>query len=336
MIRGAVAVAALLAACATATPLPANVRAVDRYGTTRLSADELRRALGATFDRYLVAEKDDERKTLSTELKARLVELGFAWGRVSRITYFRQPKNETYVTIDVVEPADRERRMPFGAAPDEDLPDVDGLAAAWDAYETKTLELLGAHALPSEYVPCNAFHCLVGFRHADLAPYGTLFDERVPARRAELLRLLHRAKDEDRRAAAAYLIAHLHDGNEVVAELMPALRDPSSAVRNNAMRVLQDIAHHHPEIAIPVEPVFAALDYPETTDRNKALAIVDGLAERPENRAAIRAHGRVLLALLALEQPNNHDFAYTILKKVSGESFGERDVAAWERWLSQR
>jgi hypothetical protein len=322
----------LLAACASA-PRP-DVRAVDRYGTTRLTADELRRALEPTFDRYLVAEKDEERKSLSTQLKARLVELGFAWGRVSRITYFRQPKNETYVTIDVVEPADRERRMPFAAAPDEDLADVDGLAAAWNAYEAKALQLLTAHALPNEYVPCNAFHCLVGFRHPDLASYGKLFDEKVPARRAELIALLHRAKDEDRRAAAAYLIAHLQDGNEVVAELMPALRDPSSAVRNNAMRVLQDIAHHHPEIAIPVEPVFAALDYPETTDRNKALAIVDGLADRPENAAAIRAHGRLLVALLALEQPNNHDFAYGILKKVSGQDFGERDVAAWERWLA--
>ena len=299
-----------------------------------MSADELRRALGAPFDRWLVAEKDEERKALSERLKARLVELGFAWGRVSRIIYFRQPKNETYVTIDVVEPADRARRMPFDAPPTEDLPDVDGLAAAWDAYEAKGLELLRTHAMAPRRVECNAFHCLFGFDHPDLARYGTLFAERVPARRAELLRILHRAKDEDRRAAAAFLIAHLPDGNEVVAELLPALHDPSAVVRNNAMRVLQAIAHDHGEIAIPIEPALAALDYPETSDRNKALAIVDGLAERPESRAAIRAHGRVLLALLALEQPNNHDYAYSILKKVSGQSFGERDYTTWEHWLA--
>jgi hypothetical protein len=311
------------------------VRAVDRYGTSRLTADELRRALGAIFDAYLVAEKDDERKALGAKLKARFVELGFAWGRVSAITYFRPAGNQTYVTLDVVEPADRERRMSFDAPPTEDLPDVDGLAAAWDAYEAKGLELLRTHAMPPQRVECGAFHCLFGFEHPELAKYGALFAEHVPARRAELLGLLHRAKDDDRRAAAAFLIAHLHDGNEVVAELLPALRDPSAGVRNNAMRVLQDIAHNHAEIAVPVEPALAALDYPETSDRNKALAIVDGLADRPENRAAIVRHGRVLLALLALEQPNNHDFAYSILKKVSGESFGERDYAAWGQWLAR-
>ena len=61
--------------------------------------------------------------------------------------------------------------------------------------------------------------------------------------------------------------------------------------------------------------------------------MVDAVADRPEHRAAILARGRELLELLRLEQPNNHDFAWSILKKVSGQSFGERDVAAWQRWL---
>jgi hypothetical protein len=41
------------------------------------------------------------------------------------------------------------------------------------------------------------------------------------------------------------------------------------------------------------------------------------------------------LRLLKLEQPNNHDPAYRILRTVSGENFGERDYAAWERWAAQ-
>ncbi len=44
--------------------------------------------------------------------------------------------------------------------------------------------------------------------------------------------------------------------------------------------------------------------------------------------------GATLLAMLRLQQPNNHDFAYSILKRISGQSFGERDYAAWEAWLS--
>ena len=53
--------------------------------------------------------------------------------------------------------------------------------------------------------------------------------------------------------------------------------------RNNAARVLSDVAHHHPEIAIPLEPVLRGLDGPTTTDRNKAAAIVDGLVRRPDS-----------------------------------------------------
>src|SRR5262244_483838 len=109
------ALVALFAACATTPPppptplppLPPMVRAVDRYGTTRYSAEELRRLLGAPFEAYLVAKDDAERKRLKATLKDRFRELGFAWGGVSPITYFRPEGNPTYVTIDVVEEKDR-------------------------------------------------------------------------------------------------------------------------------------------------------------------------------------------------------------------------------------
>jgi len=337
----------VLAACAACAatrppppplpPLPTGIRAIDHYGTTRFTSEELRRALGEPFEKYLVAQDNDaENARLEQAIQARVTELGFVWGKVSGITYFRPAGEETYVTIDVVEPHDRARRMPFGAAPGEELADVDGLVAAWGEYQSKGFELIRAKSLSPQRVPCKAFHCLFGFDHPDLAKFGPIFDERVPAHRAELLRLLHAARDPKLRAGAAFLVAHLRDGREVVAELLPALRDPAGLVRNNAMRVLQDIAHHHPEIPVPIEPALDALDFPETTDRNKALAMVDGLADRPEYHAAILARGGLLLALLKLQQPNNHDFAYSILKKATGQSFGERDYAAWERWLAAR
>jgi hypothetical protein len=33
-------------------------------------------------------------------------------------------------------------------------------------------------------------------------------------------------------------------------------------------------------------------------------------------------------------QPNNHDFAYSILKAISGHGYGERDYAVWEKWFA--
>jgi len=38
--------------------------------------------------------------------------------------------------------------------------------------------------------------------------------------------------------------------------------------------------------------------------------------------------------MLRLRQPNNHDFAHSILKQISGRSFGDREYAAWEAWLA--
>jgi hypothetical protein len=38
--------------------------------------------------------------------------------------------------------------------------------------------------------------------------------------------------------------------------------------------------------------------------------------------------------MLRLLKPNNHDPAYEILQLVSGESYGDRDYAAWEGWAA--
>jgi hypothetical protein len=102
------------------------------------------------------------------------------------------------------------------------------------------------------------------------------------------------------------------------------------------MRVLGEIAEKRKEVPIPVEPIIKALNYPATTDRNKALYILEGLAANPKNKGIIIGQaGSLLIKLLRLYQPNNHDFAYSILKKVSGKNYGERDYKAWEQWIGK-
>ena len=60
------------------------------------------------------------------------------------------------------------------------------------------------------------------------------------------------------------------------------------------------------------------------------------LAGQAKYRDTIRAEAvPAALRLLKLEKANNHDPAYEILKQVSGEGFGERDYAAWERWAAE-
>jgi hypothetical protein len=123
----------------------------------------------------------------------------------------------------------------------------------------------------------------------------------------------------------------------VVAALVDAMRDPGALVRNNATRVLMMAVQFDADLDVPLGPVIRNIDAPTTTSRNKALYLLLGLARRPEHHQRIaREAGPALLRLLRLIQPNNHDPAWQVLKEISGESFGDRDYAAWERWLEGR
>jgi hypothetical protein len=42
--------------------------------------------------------------------------------------------------------------------------------------------------------------------------------------------------------------------------------------------------------------------------------------------------GPTLLAMLELQQLNNHDPAWETVKRLSGEEYGARDYAAWRGW----
>jgi hypothetical protein len=136
-----------------------------------------------------------------------------------------------------------------------------------------------------------------------------------------LFRILKDDRDAGQRGAAAYLLAHIEDPDELVRGLAPSVRDPSSYVRNDVMRVLAHLSQFHPKVAIPLAPILKAIDYPDTTDRNKALYVLDGLAARPGNAEVIRREALpTLRKLAALQQPNNRDPARSILKKIGADA----------------
>ena len=85
---------------------------------------------------------------------------------------------------------------------------------------------------------------------------------------------------------------------------------------------------------IDVTPFLDALDSPYTTDRNKALYVLFSAAtSETSKRLILQKGGDKLLALVQLKQPNNHDWAYQILKKISGKDFGATNVVAWTAWV---
>lgn len=330
-----------------AAPAPAakHFAGVDLFGSTRFTAEKLLEPLQDRFAEYehlTLAGRHEAAAPIQVELEGALKRAGgFAFAKFSVIRYF-QAGDPSYLTIDVVEPEDAERRMSFARPPADlaPLPDPDHLLAKYGEYEKKAFELLGRHEKIDDPAAAREFfHCPFGFAHAELAPYKTALVDGARKHVDELATIVHRDREPQHRAFAIFLLGFTNDGARVVRELTPACRDESALVRNNAMRVFAEMASHHPEVELPLAPVLEMLDFPETTDRNKASAVLSSLAKKKELAPEIRRRaGRTLVAMLRLKQPNNHDFALAILNTLYGDDrqpLAADDYEGWERWLDE-
>lgn len=323
---------------ASIVELRAQLAGLDTFGSKRISAFLIEQEYGAQLSQLVQASinGDDSYPQIKTQLEAAIKgQYNFADVSASLIRYF-SPLSGLYLTIDVVEPADVQARMAFLPAPQGKFDDPDGLMALWGQYLKLSFELQSAGKF--EYPKsCPAWHCTNGFEHPRLAPFLEKFDRLALLHEKRLLAILREDARAHFRANAAFALAHLKNGEALVRDLLPAVQDSSSEVRNNVVRVLAEIATKHPDLEIPVEPILQVLNYPTATDRNKAGAVLAGLSLKRENkRAILKSGGRILIAMLKLQQPNNHDYAFIILKNISGKNFGERDYEAWQGWLDQQ
>lgn len=312
---------------------------IDVFGTEQ-PHDEIQAALdfklGASF-----TFPSDTFRSRTDAAEAQLRErFGFAFVKLSVISYFAGPNaGEMYLTVDIVD-ADDKDRMAFAPAPQQDIADPAGLIATWLEYETRAWERLrsGDLEMPDGKGRCRGgFHCALGFGHPTLTPAEDRFIAEVPAHLSELRKVLVHSADAEQRAAAAYLLAYASDRKQVIASVLPAIRDPNALVRNNVLRVLVGVQEDAKHALLPLDELLAALDFPQTTDRNKAAyAILHTVRIAPEQYRSrvLDAVGEQLLAMAALTQPNNRDPALEILRVLSGTDHGD-DIAAWRRWVEE-
>lgn len=92
--------------------------------------------------------------------------------------------------------------------------------------------------------------------------------------------MLRTEKDAYRRSLVPFLLAYGRTREEVAEALQPSLRDPSGAVRNNAMRVLWQTQRGASRALVPLAPVLRALHGPSTGDRNKASVLLGAVVEK--------------------------------------------------------
>jgi hypothetical protein len=325
----------------TTTRIPPTLRSVDVFGTEVLTGDDVATEFKSDID--LIAAAFATRppnpelggpaaERIETALKSRG---SFAYVHLG-VTYSPAPDNGLYFMVDVVEKKEAARRMPFRKQPTEVLADPDGLIAKWDEYQEKVFQLMFS-GTSLQVNGCPVLHCLASFSLPELAPYLSVFNDGARAHKKELYEIVSRDRDGQHRAAALFLLAHTNDAKKLLPVLGRAIHDPYEGVRNNAMRIMMEMAASAPNRDYPVKDLIAALEFPSPDDRNKSAYVLSILVKSPRYRAAIDEQAvQSLLKLLRLHQTNNHDPAYETLKTLSGKTFGDRDYKAWESWAAAR
>lgn len=313
-------------------------KGLDLYGSSQITLEQVQQKFGDKITKYVesYARRDfDTAESLNKEIITGIRQMGqFAYIGLSLIIYYTEPQS-IYLTIDLVDEKDRAERMTFLPDPAKEFTDPDSLFKLWEEYEKTGFDLLSKGEMKSTMPDCPVLHCIFGFEHPSLKKYLEVFNNGAAKHKQLLIEIMREDKDAAHRAYAAFVLAHSSDVDAVVNAMLPAIPDQHSAVRNNAMRVLAFIAERRKDVDVPLDPILKAINYPTTTDRNKALYILSGLADNPKNKKAItQKAGLLLLKLLKLSQLNNHDPAYSVLKKISGKDFGDRDYKAWEEWLN--
>jgi hypothetical protein len=312
---------------------------VDVFGARHVSNDEIIATSGLVVGSLVVfgsEEFGEQMKAANDRLKQRY---HFPFVEVSPISYFASSPDagKVFITIDIVEREDA-ARLSFAPEPSKDVPDPDGLIAAWLAYEEALWPLQRSGQLRPPFTCKGGMHCALGFNHPDLEHMEDAFIEKAPGRMKELTAVLRGDRQANRRAAAAFVLAYGKERKEVVDALLPSIDDPSAGVRNNVVRVLVMIQQEADTVVVPLKAALHALRFPTTTDRNKAGYLLAHIAEHasPAERTRIaREAGDTLLAMAAMKQPNNRDPAIKILEAISGESHGT-DIEAWRAWLAKQ
>ena len=162
------------------------------------------------------------------------------------------------------------------------------------------------------------------------SPEVRVFEERfllfAEEQQERLRQVLRYAVDAEQRQIAAGVIAYAGDKRTVVEDLLYAVSDPVSWVRNSATRALGIIARfaqNKPELGIKISPApfIAMLNSVDWTDRNKGLMV---LRELTANRDAavlqqIREQALPTLIEMARWKIMGHAYnAYCLLCRIDG------------------
>jgi hypothetical protein len=299
---------------------------IDKYRQHLLSNKKAMIASGFT-------KNTDYYEAFINELRQEVNKKGkFAYVEVGGVEY---PNNlNEYITINVVDAADKASIPVYSPKPTGHYPDPAHLLRDWKRYNDILFPLAISGKIDTNTNHCKEFHCLAPFSTPTLKKFEVEFNTNVPKHAQALATILKDDADPVKRGNAAFLLAHTTDKKQLIAWMLPALQDSAEGVRNNATRVLAVMVDKDSTVTLPIETFIKMSHSPVLTDRNKSLAVLLGLSKQARYASIIKKEaGQDLIDNLKLIQPDLHDMAYYLLINISGQHYGERDYAAWSKWL---
>jgi hypothetical protein len=146
-----------------------------------------------------------------------------------------------------------------------------------------------------------------------------------------LRRVLRESADAEHRALAVEVIAYYRDKSVIITDLVYAMKDSNSTVRNNAMRALGLIAGYaaaHPEknLKIPFSPFVEMLNSIEWTDRNKSSLALAEITEKRNPQLLGLLRRKAIPSLIEMARWKNEGHAQMpliILARAAGFSEDE-------------
>lgn len=140
--------------------------------------------------------------------------------------------------------------------------------------------------------------------------------------------VLHNSSDARERAIAAQVLGYVKDQQAIVPDLVVAMRDADSDVRNNASRALAVFAGYSPnppaqKINIPAQPFVRMLKSCVWSDRNKSAAALAQISATrdPALLAVVRELAfPALLEMAAWKNLGHAHYSLQILGRIAGLS----------------
>lgn len=309
----------------------------DVFGASERVALDLTKKYGQTIEiierqRMLAASRHQPCERQNTKILALKTKLkqDYHFNDVCIDSVLYPKRAEIFTTVSVC--ANAVPLYPIQAYPRILKPDI---IDRMHFFIVKAVDFLVQHPEFSHRLRCKDAHC-ISPEHPYFQQDLLFFRQNVEQQWALIQHSMLYDPIFERRRAAIFLLPYAKHPELKSALLTKLLADKSAYIRHDALRVYGELLAKYPAMPVHLIKIIPSLSACHVDERNKTLILLNKLADQPRYHAGlVRLAARQLLSLLKLQQPNNHQFAYQILRKLSAKSYGARDYGAWQAWVNQ-